>query len=158
MGNFTSALGPLLQVGSTIGTMASAMQPYYENQLSNKQQKKSDALALKNAQANAAIQKESSRIENETAEIKRRKLLKRAVASQRASFGAQGIGSGAGSSEAVLLGLFDESDIERQQREKMKSIKDAAIDQSIGYSQAVNLLQQSQEQEKQALARLTDAF
>lgn len=149
MGAITPVLGTLLQVGSVLGTVASVVQPFVQDNVDRKQQKQTDALQLKIAQDNAALQKEQNRAATEQADSARRAALKRAMARQRANFGAQGVGSNAGSSEAVLLGMFQESDEERANREKLDTLRTQALDQSLGSQQQLNLLQQTQLREKQ---------
>ncbi len=151
MGAIAPVLGTLMQIGSVLGTVASVAQ---DNQ-ARKQQKQAQALQVQHLQQDAAIQKEQTRIAAEQSETQRRIALKRAMARQRANFGAQGIGNGGGSSEAVLLGLFEESDEERAAREKIETLRSQAIDQNIGQQQQINLLQQTQLREKQYLDYIT---
>lgn len=158
MGGLSSALGPVLQIGSALGTVAGAMQPYYENSLSQKQTKRENELALQQAQAKAALDKEAGRLSDLKEEEKRRVSLKRAMARQRASFGGQGLSSTDGSSEAVLLGLFNESDEERAIREQMSALRENAIDLNAAQIQQRNLLELTSDREKQDLKRLTEAF
>src|SRR5688572_11584877 len=64
--------------------------------------------------SSAASEKEKLALESAEDARKRREALKRATSKQRATFGAQGLEASDGSGEAVLLGLFSESDAERQ--------------------------------------------
>ncbi len=54
---------------------------------------------------------------------------------------------------AVLLGLFDESDADRTQREHLDSLRSAALDSDLSQQRALNVLQRTQLQQKQALER-----
>jgi len=92
----------------------------------------------------AAIQKEQIATNAKLAEDKRRVALKRAVARQRAQFGGRGVASGDGSSEAVLLGLFEESDAERESRERLDKLRTQVIDQNLAQQSRVNTLQRTQ--------------
>ena len=148
MGDFTSVLTPVLQLGAG----------FYKDSVSAKQQKEQNRLEESQRQASNAFQKEQMRVVSEQAEINRRAALKRAVAKQRAQFGGSGIGSGDGSSEAVLLGLFDESEEERRQREQMEGIKASALDMSAGAQRQLNLLQQAQMMESRNLNAITGAL
>lgn len=103
-----------------------------------------DKAALERSQIAASAQADDER---------RRAALKRAVARQRASFGAQGMGGATGSAEAVLLGLFDESDQDRAQRERLDQIRLGAVDQALASRNQLNILQRSQLQERQKLER-----
>jgi hypothetical protein len=78
--------------------------------------------------------------------------LKRAVARQRAAYGASGIeANSSGSAQAVLLGLFDESEEEKNQREKLDTLRLNAIDQDVDQRSRLNVLQRTQLAEKQRL-------
>lgn len=149
MGALTSVITPLFQIGSVLGSVAGMVQPYVSDKQERKQQQQTQALLLRQAQQDAALQKEQQRITTEQSDSQRRTALKRAMARQRANFGAQGVGSDNGSSEAVLLGMFSESDEERANREKIDALRTQAIDQNIGQRQQLNLLQQTQLREKQ---------
>lgn len=108
----------------------------------------------RNLAEQTALERERLAADAVSAEDARRSALRRAVARQRASFGAQGIGSGDGSSQAVLLGLFDESDAERAQRERMDNIRSAALDLGASQQERSDVLQRSQLAERQKLARI----
>lgn len=103
------------------------------------------------AQEDAALQKEQMRLTSEQAETERRAALRRAVARQRAAFGASGTGASGGSAQAVLLGLFDESEEERSQREALDNLKSRAGDQGLVQQQRVNTLQLAQLRERDRL-------
>ncbi len=158
MGGLSSALAPIIQVGSALGSVANFAQPFYQDSVDAKQQEQKNKLLLQQAQQSAALQKEQNRLASLQADTDRRAALKRAIAKQRANFGAQGIGSAGGSSEAVLLGLFDESEEERVQREQMDNLKTAALDQDVSRQKQLNLLQQAQLKEQQRINRITDLF
>ena len=149
MGAIAPVLGTILQVGSALGTVAGVVQPFVKNNSERKQQKQAQNLNLQQLQQDAALRKEETRTITAQADAQRRAALKRSVARQRANFGAQGIGANTGSSEAVLLGMFQESDEERANREKLDSIRSSVIDQNLGHQQQLNLLQQTQLREKQ---------
>lgn len=102
-----------------------------------------NALALQNLQAEQNAQIESAR----------KDALRRAVARQRASFGAQGTGSASGSADAVLLGLFSESEEDRVKRERLDSLRDHA--QKIQRNGAIytNLLSATEDAERKKIER-----
>lgn len=88
----------------------------------------------------------------ENAEATRRAALKRAVARQRALYGSSGIDTNtSGSAQAVLLGLFDESEAEKTEREKLDTLRYGAIEQDLSAQQRLNILQRTQLAEKQRL-------
>lgn len=113
--------------------------------------------ALEENQSAQAAANERARMDSDVraAEETRRAALKRAVARQRAAFGAQGTGSSGGSAQAVLLGLFDESDAERADRERLDGLRRAALDSDLSARRQTNLLQVTQLAERQRLERLS---
>lgn len=101
----------------------------------------------------AKILLDSNRLEEE-----RRAALRRAVAKQKAAYGASGTGSAGGSAQAVLLGLVDESEAERQEREALDQLKMKALDDEVTQQQRLNTLQLTQLKERDKYNRLTSAF
>lgn len=165
MSSFASAASyiPLIQEGLGLVTQISS------GELSHRDSRQAQANALKDLQARQSIELRAAQ-ENATldrsriaaqakdAEDKRLKALKRAVARQRAQFGSSGISPGSsGSAQAVLLGLFDESEEDQAQREKMDRLRLGAIDQNIGQRRRINVLQQTQLREKQNIGRLSSS-
>ena len=149
MGAIAPVLTTLLQVGSVLGSVASIAQPFIEDKTQRDQQKDMNALKLQQDTQAAQNQLAQNQVATAQAEEKRRAALKRSVAKQRASFGAQGVGSGGGSSEAVLLGMFELSDAERESAEQLNTLRTQAVAQGLGSQQQLNLLQQTQLRERQ---------
>ena len=107
---------------------------------------------MSRAQADAALERDKIAAQAQSAEETRRAALKRAVARQRATFGASGIDTASsGSAQAVLLGLFDESEAEKAQREKLDTLRLGAIDQDLGQRNSLNILQRTQLAQQQQL-------
>lgn len=125
-----------------------ALQQLQARQAEEQRQRVQDA-ALERAQLNA----QAAEVERE-----RKGALKRAVARQKASFGGSGIGSTGGSSEAVLLGLFEESDAQKAQRERLDHLRLGAIDQNLSQQGSLNVLQRTQLQERQKLNNLSSGL
>lgn len=103
-----------------------ALQSYKEVERDNLEKAKLDQTRM------AADSAEESR--------KRQQALKRAVASQQARFGAQGIDTTNGSGEAVLLGLYQESDEEKSYRDRLQKIREDSLKQDIESRSRRNLL------------------
>jgi len=143
------AIAPLLQIGSILGTVASVVQPFVQDKAERKQQKQMQALLQQQAQQDATLQRQQMQTQTDQAEQQRRQALKRAMAKQRAYYGAQGVSTDSGSAEAVLLGMFQESDEERANREKLDQLRSQALSQSQAQTQQLNLLQQTQLKERQ---------
>ena len=109
-------------------------------------------------QSNANITRSKIQVDANKAARKRRLALKRAVSRQRAKFGASGIGSSKGSAEAVLLGLFDETQSQKKERDRLDNIRLSAIDNNLDSLQRKNLLEVSQLAERQSLKRIAAGF
>ncbi len=133
-------------------------------QISRSQQNKSNEQALKQLQEqqrlqeqqaaqNAALDRQKIAVDARQDEEERKAALRRAVSRQRANFGSQGISSAGGSSQAVLLGLFEETEDEKRRREELDQIRLTGIDQSLNQQSALNVLQRTQLQERNNLAR-----
>ena len=155
-------LYPVIQQGTallnnTIATEAAVRQSREAQDLALRQLQQQQNLQIQNARQQAALEQQQIALNAEIAEENRRRALKRAVARQRANFGAQGVGSGAGSSQAVLLGLIDESDEEREQRERLDVLRNTAIDQNLNQQVRLNTLQRTQLRERNNLDNLSSS-
>lgn len=117
----------------------------------NQLQQRQNLQAAQAAQ-DAALSREQIALNASLDNEERKKALKRAVARQRANFGAQGVGAGAGSSQAVLLGLFEESEDDKRSRDALDNMRLKAIDQDLSQSNAINVLQRTQLEEKGRLS------
>lgn len=161
-----NAIGGGVPVISTIGSLVSGASNFYEasqedgnleaeQDLALQQLQAEQALEMQQLEQDAALKQEQIDAAAAQAEDARKKALKRAVASQRASFGSQGLGDGSSnSSEAVLLGLFEESEDERRVREENDALKAKALDQNLEDQKSLNLLQTTQLQQRQSLQSL----
>lgn len=109
------------------------------------------ALQQQQAEQDATLRRDSIALDTRQTEENRKAALRRAVARQRANFSAQGIGAGQGSSQAVLLGLFDESDDEKRRREELDGLRLNAIDQDLAQGRSLNVLQRTQLAERNRL-------
>lgn len=142
--------------------MTPLLMSYALGEISN-QQSSGNAVAaidLKEQQAaqKAELEKTSIMQEAKADKAKRKAALRRAVASQKASFASQGISSGGGSSEAVLLGMISDADEEQEEEENVKSLKLAAIDQDIEQEKALNVLQRAQLEEAKIISSFSNIF
>lgn len=174
MGDITPVLSTLGSIAGTIDATRSAVQSLRgaadgwgdSNAAARKQLAKEQALAMEQLKArqsldeqqsaaDAAQEKEKIALDAQNSETARRAALKRAVARQRAQFGAQGAGSADGSAQAVLLGLFDESDAERAAREKLDTLRTSALESDLAQRRQLNLLQLTQMAARQNLDRLS---
>jgi len=147
------ALAPaLLTTGLTAATSMA------QNSQALRQMEAQDALEEQQRAESNALQKAQIDADARTAEADRRRALRSAVARQNARTGASGIVSGDGSSEAVILGLFNESEEEAKQREESDALRKAALDQDLEQRQSLNLLQREQFAEQQNTKNALGAF
>lgn len=155
---FGSALTPLI-IGGVTGALK-ANQAYrsqeQEQELALEQLRQRQKLEQRQLATQTALDREKLKVETEAAEEKRRAALRRAVARQRAQFGSSGIGnSGSGSSQAVLLGLFEETESELESRARLDSLRSRALDLNVSNRNSLNVLQRTQLQERQRLDRVS---
>lgn len=161
MGALTSVgqFVPLIKEGLNTITGAASQEAAYrdrqkEQQIALRQLQATQKLSRKNAEEDAALQRERLAADAAAAENTRLSALRRAVARQRANFGAQGVGSKGGSAGAVLLGFFDESADELAQREKVDSLRNRALDLGLSQQRGLNTLQFTQLRERQKIGSL----
>jgi hypothetical protein len=91
---------------------------------------------------------------SDQANAQRQAALKRAVARRKADFGARGVSADAGSGEAVLLGLFDETEEEAKKRRELDNLRKNALASDLDNLNKRNLLEVSQLRERQRLNRM----
>jgi hypothetical protein len=151
-----------LKVAATVGTVAqtfnNAREQSRSSDLALRQLQQQQALNQKISIDNANLERQKIFEVSQVAEKERRLALKRAIARQRAEFGGSGVASGDGSSEAVLLGLFEESDDEKKARERLDKIKLQGIDQDLRNLSRTNTLKYTQAKEKEKINVLGDGL
>lgn len=149
-----ATLGAANQVVSTVRTITGT----------NTQRQTQD-LALEQLQARQRLQQaqltqdntlERERIATQSAQDEEERLtaLRRAVARQRANFAGSGVSATGGSSQAVLLGLFDETQDELSRREQLDNLRSRSLDLNASQTSSLNLLQATQLQQRNNLSRL----
>lgn len=149
--NTARIAGNVLGVGSSADDVARSSLRAQQDQALQQLQFMQDE-QVRQANENAAAERAKIATEAQNAENTRRAALKRAVARQRAAYGASGIeANSSGSAQAVLLGLFDESEEEKNQRDKLDTLRLSAIDQDVDQRSRLNVLQRTQLAEKQRL-------
>lgn len=156
MSGLTSLASTAIRGLSIANALIGSTSDYYENsgQRAYEQGKEKSDLSLRNLQESNALEKQKIKLSAEVAEKERRLALRRAMAKQRAQYGASGISSGDGSAQAVLLGLFDESEEEARQREALDALRAAEFDQNYAQQKRVNTLQLTQFKERNRLNKV----
>ena len=147
------SIAPVIQGLSAVSGIVNAVNGYGEQKsqqdqaLKELQQKQQEELRA--TQEDAALEREKIKLEADTAEKERQSALKRATARQRAQYGSSGIDTNSSSSaQAVLLGLYDESEQDRQEREALDNLRYKALDSEIAQQKRLNVLQQTQLRER----------
>lgn len=151
-------MGSLSTATSLIGTASGFANTAINNNQSQRQLQAQHNLQEQQIAADNALQKAQIDTEAKAAEEDRKRALRSAVARQNAQTGASGIVSGDGSSEAVILGLFNESEEEAQQREERDTLRIASLDQNLTQRQNLNLLQRNQLAEDNRTSSALSAF
>ncbi len=160
MAGFTSFASTAMSALSLANTAVKGLNSYKENSGSRdyqETQQKNDA-QLAGLKQQAALSKEEYRLQQERDEQERRIKLRQAMAEQRAKFGSQGIGSGDGSSQAVLYGLLSMSDEDRTNSNSTYALKKSILDQQVDQQQRINTLQLTQLKEKNKLSKVTSLY
>ncbi len=153
-----ASIVPVALQALTLFETASSIANVFDNSEQRKQDQslqqlqQQQSLQQQQAAQNAALSKQEIQAKAVEVEKERRNALKRAVARQRAKFGSSGVANGDGSSEAVLLGLFDESDEKRQSREKLDQLRNQSLEQNLLQQKSVNTLKRTQLAEQQKLS------
>ena len=167
LANLGSVVSQVASVASTAGAIVNDVRSfgddavaYQKEQLAQQQNlalrqlRQQQNAQVREQEQNATLERDKIKAEAEATEKRRVSALRRAVARQRAQFGGSGLTSnGGGSAQAVLLGLFDESDDERVERERLDELRNRTLDQNLENRRSLNVLQLSQLRERQRLER-----
>lgn len=151
LSSIAGTLGTVNQIVSTAQALGGNSNAEREQELALRQLQARQNLAASQSAAGATLDRQTLAANAASAEEDRKRALRRAVARQRASFGGQGINTNNGSAQAILLGLFDESEEELNQRTRLDTIRSASIDQDLSNQSSLNVLQRTQLQERQKL-------
>jgi len=154
---------------STIQQGVGIFQNFAASEVSHNQNVQSEDVALKQLQEqqalqqsqaaqNAALDRQQIATSSAINQEHRRAALKRAVARQRAMFGASGVTAGTGSTEAVLLGMLNETEDELAQRERLDTLRYSALDSNLAQGNSLNVLQYQQLKERQNLNNVASNY
>lgn len=105
------------------------------------------------AQASAQFQMQQAQQQQAIRERERRERLRQTLASQRAQFGAQGLGGG-GSADAVLKGLADETERTIQDDRDLLSLSFEGLNSQLEQRRRRNLLDLSDYRRRTAFGAL----
>lgn len=150
----SAAVGTLNTLGQVVGavqTLSGNSNSRQEQDLALRQLQERQRLEQARLAQSNALEREKIATQTAQDEEDRRAALRRAVARQRASFGGQGISASGGSAQAVLLGLFDETEDEINRRTELDFLRTRALDLGESQNRSLNLLQATQLQQRQKL-------
>ncbi len=151
------ALGTAVQAVNTIQTLTGSTRQDRSQELALQQLQQQQALQQQQLAQDNALTRQQIALEAAQDEEDRRAALKRAVARQRANFGSQGISqSNAGSAQAVLLGLANETEEELAQREALDNLRSTALDLNESQTRSLNVLQATQLAQRNNVTSLYD--
>ncbi|PZO88359.1 MAG: transporter [Micavibrio aeruginosavorus] len=157
MGGLTTLASTAIQALGAANAVIGTINGYEDRsgQRAYQQARQQAEASMRNAAEQTALQKEQIRLTAQAAETERRSALRRAMARQRAQYGASGVNAAdSGSAQAVLLGLFNESEQERTQREALDALRANAADQSYANNVRINTLQLTQMRERDKLRNI----
>ena len=160
LGTLTKTIGAISTIGGAFNTLAGnddALRRRGQEQAMRELQNR-QAQSTAEAQAQADKNRAQIALDAKTAEATRLAALKRAVAKRNARNGAAGIGGLGGSREAVLLGLYNESETEKKNREDLDKLRYNAIDSDLGLNASRNILEQTQLAERQRLDNIVSRY
>lgn len=153
LGSVTGVLGSALTAVNTVSRVVDMATGASQEKQALSQLQTQQRLAQQQAQNDAALQAQKISGDAAAEETRRKQALKRAIAKQKTLFAAQGL-SGGGSADAVLLGLFEESEAERKEREQLDAIRKQALSQNLEQQRQKDLLSTTQLAERNNLERI----
>lgn len=152
--SLVGTLNTVNQIANTVQTLGGNSPAKQQQDLALKQLQERQRLSAAQAAQDNALERERIATQAAQDEQQRRASLRRAVARQRAQFGSSGISQGgSGSSQAVLLGLFEETQDELAQRQQIDNLRNRALALDEAQSKSLNLLQATQMSQRQKLDR-----
>lgn len=165
LSGLTQVLSPALTLTGIPGALVGAGTQLLAQQRARDQLRAEQDIALSQLQArqaqdegnlaaNTALEKSRLAAEATAAESRRKTALRRAIGRQKTLFSAQGMSPDGGSSEAVLLGLYNEGMDDDATQTRLDRLRTTALDQNLSAQKQKNLLEAAQLAERQNLARI----
>ena len=152
--SLVTAVSAVSHVVDTVQTLSGNSDAQRQQDLALRQLQERQRLEAQQVSQDSALEREKIALQATQDEEARRAALKRAVARQKTLFASSGIGTSGGSSGAVLLGLFDETEDELARREQLDNLRNKALNVNEAQSRSLNLLQATQLSERNNLNRL----
>ena len=160
MGGLTSFASTAMQALSLASSIAGTVDQYRDDsgQRKYEEEKQKHAIAMAGLQQETALKKEQNRLALQAEDADRLRRLRAEIAKQRAIYGASGIGSGGGSSQAYLLGLVDSSDEEARETSVATAIRNRILDSEYTSKSLLSALDVTQAKEKKNLKQVTALY
>lgn len=154
MGTLSSAIAPILQIGSAVGSVAGFVQPFAGNASKNARDKAE--ITYLTAATNA--QKAQNLLRYNAAEDARRSKLRTSLAAQRAKYGGRGLDANDASPTSVLGAITADSAQEGAYNADELALNNTALDLKLAQSRQLNLLDRQSRTQKTLLNALSDGF
>tara|TARA_B100001750_G_C15416021_1_gene550307 strand:+ start:247 stop:747 length:501 start_codon:yes stop_codon:yes gene_type:complete len=154
LGTLTQTLGALQTLSTTVDTFSGRDERNYraQQELAMQNLQAQQGLSLAEAQKKAEAERRQLALNAQADEKRRQDALRRAIARQNATRGAGGI-STSGSNEAILLGLYNDADEDRDYASALDQLRYNTLDTNLSNLQSRSVLDRTQLAERQRLDR-----
>lgn len=160
MAGFTSIASTAIQAFSVANTIAKGISDYrddsgrdaYENM------RRQSEIQLAGLQQKQAIERQQIALDKERADADRARKLRAAIAAQKAAYGAGGVGSESGSSQAYLLGLIGDAEEEGRTASGAAELRNRILDNNYNTQKSLNMLTLTQMKERNRLKSITALY
>lgn len=160
MGGLTAFASTAMQAFSLANTIAKGVSDYRTDSGYDayKEAKKKNAIEMAALEQKTKLEKEQNQLQKEQADQDRMQKLRAAIAQQRAIYGANGVGSGAGSSQAYLLGLVKDAEEDSDALSYATQLKNRILDNAYNERKSLNTLALTQARDKNSLNKVTALY
>lgn len=160
MGGLTAFASTAMQAFSLANTIAKGASNYRTDSGYDayKEASKKNAIEMAALAQKTKLEKEQNELQRAQTEQDRLQKLRAAIAQQRAIFGASGVGSGAGSSQAYLLGLVKDAEDDNDALSYATQLKSRILDKAYNERKSLNTLALTQAREKNSLNKVTALY
>ena len=159
LGTLTQTLGALQTLGTTVDTFSGRDERNYraQQELAMKNLQAQQGLTLAEAQQKAEAERQQLALNAQADEKRRQDALRRAIARQNVTRGAGGV-SASGSNEAILLGLYNDAEDDRNYASALDQLRYNAIDTNLSNLQSRSVLERTQLSERQRLEKKLNRY
>lgn len=160
MAGFTSIASTAMQAFSLANTIAKGIGDYRDDsgQAAYENMRRQSEIQLAGLQQKQTIERQQIALDKEKADQDRARKLRSAIATQRAAYGAGGVGSSSGSSQAYLLGLIGDAEEEGRTASAAADLRNRILDNTYNTQQSLNMLTLTQMKERNRLRGVTALY